>query len=266
MISRPKEKKLYDPNAPTVRINTRNDHVEEDKKKEKAKNPLQEIYSFILKSEKSLEKNSMPFELRISLAEQYDLIIKNDFRLSVKYDLDNRKWKHCVYNLIAKERSKFKVLGKEEIKEWNTFLEKMMENYKEIIVLLKESHPGKLYWTPMLNHLADLHRYRAQYFSDDKEGDWKTCRNYYLELTDYLPTNGHAWSQLGLVASSRKLFLEAIMMYLRALNVSKPFASAREMVLASYHDALGLNSIIKIEKLFMELSQIIFSKIGYSFV
>jgi rRNA-processing protein FCF1 len=234
---------------------------------------LKETYQFIAKEEKRLK--SLEFEARLKLMEKYDIIIFLDFKLAIKYDLEARKWKYCVHQLISNNRDVLKQGVKDS--NWKSYLLKMIQNYKEMYQKLKERFAKHSYWSRLHLRIGDLYRYFALYLVPDSEklGYWLKAKQEYTAYSVFVPGNGLVWNQLGIVAAVEKQYLIAAKLYLYSLTVPKSFENGRESLLELFHlistapikNSLLIKDVddikmIAVERHFGTLQQIIFTKVG----
>lgn len=202
---------------------------------------LKEMYAILCQYEKYWTENPMvlDFAKRLEASELYNAITITDYKLSIKYDLDSRQWKNVVYNIFSICRSQFAEMETEKRREWNYFLNKAAESLAELankLALKKSKIPV---WVSPLAHLGDVCRYQAEYMSSlpevDAEERWECAQNWYKQASFISPGNGLLWNQLGIVCRARGLYLAAIMFYMRALCVKKPFVSAKDSLLELFH-------------------------------
>jgi rRNA-processing protein FCF1 len=268
MSQRNRERTLFDPRQ-KVQSKAPKDSVQK----------LNEVYQFIATEEKRLDQSKYSeFEARETLLEKYDLVILENDTFAIKYDLERRKWKYGVYQLISTNREGFKT-GRvnDSLELWQKYLVGVVEKYQKMYVILQKKQEKPQCWSTLNLRMGDIYRYLALYIvSDDKRSEyWDKAAHEYQTYSQLVPGNGLVWNQLGIVSAVRKRYVVAVRNYLYALSIPKPFESAREALLELFHligsadvknsmiiDDFDDSSIIHVEKLFVLLQNTIFTKIG----
>jgi hypothetical protein len=210
------------------------------------------------------------------LLEAHEKISRADIKFVFKYDLETRKWKSCVYNLIAIGRQKFTVEKTTELSEWNLYLEKVLLHYNNSLSQLKTKSLKPSIWAKPLFRMGDIWRYKTGFDEENRETFWGNARSLYNQYLHFVPGNVLVCNQLAIISNYKQLYLKSAMYYIRSLCVEMPFDSARESLLDLFHRTLDLKSfesgmilegplsipLLKFERYFLASQHLLFTKIG----
>ncbi|KAI8898088.1 hypothetical protein BC833DRAFT_591227 [Globomyces pollinis-pini] len=245
---------------------------------------LKETYKSICELEASIKNqsfNDVQLDQRLVLAQFYNTLIGLDYKLAMKYDLNNRQWKNIVYSLIGMLRNNKEELDDFENLKWKNYFNSILQFYEGQLNELVAKSPSKPYWLKHLLNIGDLFRYQARYLTntDDERNEFLMQANLcYLQSALINPQNGFCWNQLAIVSNIQGLFMQEIMYRLISLCVKQPFLDNREMILDSFQKGIdvktsnkdsslilnGIQSktIFEFESLFLQIHHTLFSKIS----
>jgi rRNA-processing protein FCF1 len=261
-------KKLFDPTK-------KQEKVKEDTETSVMKKLFQEM----IREERRLDSaKSFEFEARIKLNEKYDSLYQQDMKLIQKYDIEARKWKYSVYQLISSFRTKLKTGAlKDSLADWKEYLHLVLNNYSLLRDSLIQNKCKATIYAKTFLRQGDICRYLASLIVDDdsKSEYWARARNFYFEYAKLVPANALAWNQLAIVYAAEKMYLLAIKYYLYSLIVPKQFDNAKEALLELFHVSsenplphsmmiprLNDPTLLKFEKAFLRIVTVLLTKIA----
>ncbi|KAJ3162444.1 Smg-6, nonsense mediated mRNA decay factor [Geranomyces michiganensis] len=173
-------------------------------------------------------------------------LIKHDYAIGVKYDIESRLWKNGVYKGIEQLRRSLQaggaVLAGDVRDEWLRFIESMEALYADAIVEMKTvwtkkwagagSRPSPI-WHRSLNCIGDLSRYKNMYLHPDSRvpsnrKDWTTAVKSYKEASLLSGNTGLYYNQLAIISMYLELLPDALHYYLRGLTVKVFFPGAKD--------------------------------------
>jgi rRNA-processing protein FCF1 len=240
---------------------------------------LKKLFQEIVKEERRLDSaKSFEFEARLKLDEKYDSLYQKDMRLVAKYDIEGRKWKYLVYQLISTHRNKLKAGSlKDTLGEWKEYFHQVLDSYSLLRDKLIEKDVKPSMYAKTYLRQGDVCRYLASLIVDEdsKSEYWSRSKSFYLEYASLVPANALVWNQLAIAHAAEKMYLLAIKNYLYALTVPKPFENAKEALLELFHVSFEaslqssmmiptLNDpiLLKFEKVFVRIVTTLFTKIA----
>ncbi|KAJ2999151.1 hypothetical protein HDV02_003440 [Globomyces sp. JEL0801] len=157
---------------------------------------LKETYKSICELEASIKNqsfNDVQLDQRLVLAQFYNTLIGLDYKLAMKYDLNNRQWKNIVYSLIGMLRNNKEELDDFENLKWKNYFNSILQFYEGQLNELVAKSPSKPYWLKHLLNIGDLFRYQARYLTntDDERNEFLMQANLcYLQSALINPQNG----------------------------------------------------------------------------
>ncbi|TPX59275.1 hypothetical protein PhCBS80983_g02611 [Powellomyces hirtus] len=226
-------------------------------------------------------------------------LIKHDYKLGVKYDLETRLWRNGVYKGIEQLRRNLQTEGsslQQEVRvAWLDFIENAEALYTDAILAMKATWDSKAskssktgsspspIWHRTINFLGDLARYKSVYLHEDsralaKVKNWAPATRMYKEASLLAGHNGLYYNQLAIIAMYSESFSDALHFYLRSLTVKLPFQSAKDALTLLFEanrkrlengntfsrnqPANGATERIRLQSLFIRLHDILYTKIS----
>ncbi|KAJ2999166.1 hypothetical protein HDV02_003455 [Globomyces sp. JEL0801] len=157
---------------------------------------LKETYKSICELEASIKNqsfNDVQLDQRLVLAQLYNTLIGLDYKVAMKYDLNNRQWKNIVYSLIGMLRNNKEELDDFENLKWKNYFNSILQFYEGQLNELVAKSPSKPFWLKHLLNIGDLFRYQARYLTntDDERNEFLMQANLcYLQSALINPQNG----------------------------------------------------------------------------
>ena len=212
------------------------------------------------------------FNERQKLFDLYSEVILSDFSLCLKYELDSRQWKYCVYNIFCASRKNFVLMNQTERDIWNAYFITLNQKYTRFIKGLAKLGLKYPVWSRCYSHLGDLARYRFQFLSPQSLNLLSEAKSYYHIARTLAPKNGLYYNQLGLVSRLEGNITDTIHHHLRALCLERPLETARETLLEVFQllstseaDIVTYSSysfLRTAELTFLRLIKVLYTKIG----
>ncbi|XP_071945196.1 telomerase-binding protein EST1A-like [Antedon mediterranea] len=216
---------------------------------ERYRDDLRKMIDLRLNSEERLAK---VFETRSDLEQQYEGVVLLDLNLCHENCVEQILWKYAYHQVIEALRTEMQDQEAEEVAMLKSSLLKLLDNgtsfYEGLIAKLQSSYGFNLQQhTTCLDPLhsektrkiklcllsaqrcmialGDLARYKEH--ANDTSNFGK-ARSWYLKAQQLAPRNGRPYNQLALLALNTRRKLDAVYYYIRSLEASNPFESARE--------------------------------------
>ncbi|XP_033115110.1 telomerase-binding protein EST1A-like isoform X2 [Anneissia japonica] len=200
----------------------------------------------------SEERLAKAFETRSDLEQQYEGVVLLDLNLCHENGVEQVLWKYAYHQVIEALRTELQDADPEDVGLLKSWLLKLLDHgtsfYEGLITKLQSSYGFNLqHHTTCLDPLhsektrkiklcllsaqrcmialGDLARYKEH--ANDTTNFGK-ARSWYLKAQQLAPRNGRPYNQLALLALNTRRKLDAVYYYIRSLEASNPFESARE--------------------------------------